>query len=454
MAMSGTINGDAYNVNGDKCNSHYKYYLTWSATANKTNRTASVTFNCYIEATGNYGTYSAYWCNWLSVNGTEYQTANNIAHTLSNGSYIGSINGSPLNKKLSLGSKTITAKYDSAGNAKLTISANFHNRVYNAVYKDWTAQHGFIPNSGGEITISLDNIGSSRIPVTSVTLGSAAGHLAVGETMKLSATVNPSNATDRSLTWSTSNSSIASVTGGTVKALAPGKVTITVKGNATDGSKSDSHTINVFENKGPQGTLNPSVHHNDGFMWVNESTAYGLKIGGTFMNNVNAVGTDIYKIQVGNDKVWFKTLTKSGSLGDKSLTRNGSYANNTSGACATFDHCPTVFNSDRGNPIRPKTIQVTGVNITFYQSISGNITLRFFGKSAWDNNWSEIPISGNNIPINGNKLENVTITAKLTTNNFYTNFKFGIFVPNKFVVYCSTGTLKITSYDVDRSLES
>ena len=450
MAMSGTIKGDAYNVAGSKCNSNYSYYLKWSATANKTARTATVTITCYIDALTNYSSYSQYWCNWLSVNGTEYTTCENKKFYLGNGYGGISMDGTSLN----LGSKTVTVSYNSNGNASLSVSANFHNRIYSSNYAKWTAQHGFIPSGSGEITITLDSIGPSRIPVTSVTLGSAAGHLAVGETMKLSATVAPSNATDRTLTWSTSNSSIASVTGGTVKALAPGNVTITVKGNATDGSKSDSHTINVFENKGPQGTLNPSVHHNDGFMWVNESTAYGLKIGGTFMNNVNAVGTDIYKIQVGNDKVWFKTLTKSGSLGDKSLTRNGNYANNTSGACATFDHCPTVFNSDRGNPIRPKTIQVTGVNITFYQSISGNITLRFFGKSAWDNNWSEIPISGNNIPINGNKLENVTITAKLTTNNFYTNFKFGIFVPNKFVVYCSTGTLKITSYDVDRSLES
>ena len=63
--------------------------------------------------------------------------------------------------------------------------------------------------------------------VTSVTLNLDALSFVVGESYALKATVSPADATDASLTWTTSDSSVATVSNGTVKAVGAGNATIT-----------------------------------------------------------------------------------------------------------------------------------------------------------------------------------------------------------------------------------
>lgn len=65
------------------------------------------------------------------------------------------------------------------------------------------------------------------IAVSAIVLSSDSLTLTVGETHQLSCTVLPKDATDRSVTWQSSNSSIAKVTSGRVVAQQPGTVTIT-----------------------------------------------------------------------------------------------------------------------------------------------------------------------------------------------------------------------------------
>ena len=67
------------------------------------------------------------------------------------------------------------------------------------------------------------------IPVSSIALSQPALTLVEGEEATLSATVLPADATEPGVTWSTSDASVATVTDGQVKAVAPGKATITAK---------------------------------------------------------------------------------------------------------------------------------------------------------------------------------------------------------------------------------
>ena len=77
--------------------------------------------------------------------------------------------------------------------------------------------------------------GSDNIPVTNIILNSTSDTLSVGDTLQLIATIYPNNATDKSVTWSTNNKTVASVsTSGLVKANFTGSATITCKAN--DGS--------------------------------------------------------------------------------------------------------------------------------------------------------------------------------------------------------------------------
>ncbi|MGO5193224.1 Ig-like domain-containing protein, partial [Bifidobacterium boum] len=68
--------------------------------------------------------------------------------------------------------------------------------------------------------------------------------LARGKSVQLTATVNPSNATNKTVTWSSSNAAIATVTGtGYVSAVKAGTATVT----ASAGGKSASVKVTVTD---------------------------------------------------------------------------------------------------------------------------------------------------------------------------------------------------------------
>ena len=80
------------------------------------------------------------------------------------------------------------------------------------------------------------NPGPKTVLATSIALDQETATLTEGETLQLTATVLPDDATDPSVTWSTSNAAVATVDAtGKVTAVAPGTATITATTN--DGSE-------------------------------------------------------------------------------------------------------------------------------------------------------------------------------------------------------------------------
>lgn len=73
------------------------------------------------------------------------------------------------------------------------------------------------------------------VAVTSVTVSSKTLNLEVGQTSTLTATVTPDNATDKTVTWTSSNDKVATVVDGTVAAVGEGTATITA--TAANGKK-------------------------------------------------------------------------------------------------------------------------------------------------------------------------------------------------------------------------
>lgn len=95
--------------------------------------------------------------------------------------------------------------------------------------------------------------------VESVSLDVTYSDLAVGDTLKLNATVLPTNALDKSVKWSTSDSAIATVdNNGNVKALKEGVVTITAITN--DQAKSAICTLNIVSKNVSSITLDSTVY--------------------------------------------------------------------------------------------------------------------------------------------------------------------------------------------------
>lgn len=84
-----------------------------------------------------------------------------------------------------------------------------------------------------------------KVNVTSVSLNKTSLSLKVGENSKLEITINPSNATDKNATWTTSNNNVVTVdANGNIKAVGAGSATITV---IVDGKKASANIIVVKE---------------------------------------------------------------------------------------------------------------------------------------------------------------------------------------------------------------
>ncbi|MEE0984197.1 MAG: Ig-like domain-containing protein [Bacteroidaceae bacterium] len=88
----------------------------------------------------------------------------------------------------------------------------------------------------------------TTIPVSSITLSQSSATMTEGETLNLTATVTPDDTTDKSITWSSSNTSVASVDAdGKVTAQTEGTATITATAN--DGSGVKASCVVTVEKK-------------------------------------------------------------------------------------------------------------------------------------------------------------------------------------------------------------
>ena len=81
------------------------------------------------------------------------------------------------------------------------------------------------------------------VKVTGVTLDKSEATLTEGETVSLTANVKPENASNKNVIWSSSNTSVATVTGGTVTAVSEGTAVITA--TTVDGGYTSSCTVTV-----------------------------------------------------------------------------------------------------------------------------------------------------------------------------------------------------------------
>ena len=83
--------------------------------------------------------------------------------------------------------------------------------------------------SGGKSASCKVTVEKAVVEVTSITLSETSVTLTEGETKTITATVNPSDATDKTVTWSSYNPSVATVSNGTITAWTPGSADITAE---------------------------------------------------------------------------------------------------------------------------------------------------------------------------------------------------------------------------------
>ena len=93
------------------------------------------------------------------------------------------------------------------------------------------------------ITVTVTEPAPVVVEVTGIALAGKKTEVEVGEEFTLSTVITPNNATDKTVTWASSDATVATVTDGKVKALKAGTTEI----SATAGAKSDKFTLTVKE---------------------------------------------------------------------------------------------------------------------------------------------------------------------------------------------------------------
>ena len=133
-----------------------------------------------------------------------------------------------------------SAERQEDGKAKVTIDGLEANTDYPA----GTYQVSFSNENGESEKVDVPSFKTKPIAVTGVTIEPKTVSVDVDATTKLNSTVAPSTATNKAVSYKSSDEAVATVSSnGTVTGVAEGDATITV--TTQDGNKSDTATVTV-----------------------------------------------------------------------------------------------------------------------------------------------------------------------------------------------------------------
>ena len=162
------------------------------------------------------------------------------------------------------------------------------------------------------------------INVTSVSLNFKTIYLDIGETKTVTARIYPSNATNRTVTWSSSNNNIATVSNGNITGVSAGTVTIT----ATAGGKSASVEVIVSSSSGSSCMYGNSTYNTNAILSV-DLTQNGCAIKPNsnpretlsnsdfvrLMNDLRGMGIDVKDYDFGVDPQKIRNTSGTGLVG-------------------------------------------------------------------------------------------------------------------------------------------
>ena len=130
-------------------------------------------------------------------------------------------------------------------------SGVYHTHIY-------AYDNSYRGNCAGAVTLTA-TVPVPTVAVSGVRLNKTSlSFTGTGSSQTLTATVSPSNATNKTITWSSSNTSVATVSNGVVKAVGFGTATITAKSN-NGKTASCSVTVNPIQPTGIKATPETST---------------------------------------------------------------------------------------------------------------------------------------------------------------------------------------------------
>ncbi len=178
----------------------------------------------------------------------------------------------------------------------------------------------FVGEGTAEIIVTAGDVSAAckvtvkakTVAVEKVTLDKTSAELTVGGTAALKATVTPDNATDKTVIWTSSDESVATVKDGTVTAVKAGKAVITAK--AGDQIAECTVTVKAKEEK-PEEKPDPAPAVNEKEIWSGSTdlgTDWGksvtvpkadVKIGDTIRIKVSTGSAEYHQVKI-MDSSW------------------------------------------------------------------------------------------------------------------------------------------------------
>lgn len=204
----------------------------------------------------------------------------------------------------------------------------------------------------------------TAIPVTGVSLNKTSTTISVGETETLTATVAPSNALNKAVTWTSSNTDVAMVANGVVTAKAAGSATITV--TTTDGGFTATCAVTVvnavtFTGGTDKGTSTSSGNSDQ----VEKSSI-------TVSSTNAALAQAEYRLYSGSTTT---ISTSSGKITRIEFTVNGTYSlSNLSTATGTYNSSTGVWTGTATSVAFSASAQVRLDKIVVYYATTATPT--------------------------------------------------------------------------------
>lgn len=242
-------------------------------------------------------------------------------------------------------------------------------------------------------TIKRDN----AVAVTGITCNPSVKTIWIGEVFTVTPTIKPDNATNKKLTWSTSNSSVANVVDGKVTAVGKGTAIITAEAKDNSGKKATC-TVTV---KKPVTSISLSAPSQS--LYVNGSST--TKLVPTILptdaseRGVKWSSSDASIVSVDQDG----NITAK-AVGSATITAKSIDGSERQGTCQinVLAYVDSVTLSGNGSVNVGKTIKL---NSSVFPTNASNKNLIW---SSSDNSIATVDSSGN---VKGLKLGSVTITA-------------------------------------------
>ena len=265
--------------------------------------------------------------------------------------------------------------------------------------------------------LTQEEIDANTIP-ESITLDQTNVSIQTGRTATLTATILPENANDKTITWTSSDVTVASVAGGVVTALKPGTATITAIANGADDVQTTA-TITVADAPAPA-FFTTELTDGDYYImnaatgqflgggndWgthasiIEHGIPFGLKVGdGVYTldsytyNNANdhfmggsyidASSTNLYINSIGDGK--FSISTADGSAFISAWAGNTYVSNEAADASSTYAQWYFISKKDRDKTLAAATNE-NPVDATYYvkqANISRNLSAGGYNVNAW-----------------------------------------------------------------------